>query len=74
MTLSLTALPFNQEWPLVLAQLEDRSLPTPEVRSSNPVTRKLFIEHLLTVKTKIKNKGLEQEFESRVSQLLGEHF
>ena len=45
---------------MVVAQLEVRSLPIPEVPSSNPVVGKIYIEHLFTVncieKTKIKKK------------------
>ena len=45
---------------VVVAQLVERSPPTPEIRSSYPVIGKTFIEHLLTVncveKTKIKKK------------------
>ena len=43
-----------------MAQLVERSPPTPGVRSSNPVISKIYIEHLFTVncieKTKIKEK------------------
>ena len=45
---------------VLVAQLVERSLPIPEVHSSNPVVGKIQIEHLLTVncieKTKIKKK------------------
>ena len=34
---------------VVVAQLIERSLPTPWVRSSNPVIGKIYIEHLLNV-------------------------
>ena len=34
---------------MVVAQLVERSLPTPEVRSLNPVIGKFYIEHLLTI-------------------------
>ena len=49
-------------WAVVVVQLVERSLPTPEVRGSNPVIGKIYIEQLLTVncvlveKTKIKQK------------------
>ena len=43
-----------------MAQLVERSLPIPEVSSSNPVIGKIYIEHCFTVncieKTKIKKK------------------
>ena len=46
---------------MVVAQLVERSLPIPEVRGSNPVIGKIYIEHLFTVnsfeKTKIKKKS-----------------
>ena len=32
---------------VVVAQLVERSLPTPEVRGSNPVIGKIYIEHCL---------------------------
>ena len=45
---------------VVVAQLVEWSLPTPEVRSSKPVIRKNYIVHLLTVniveKMKIKKE------------------
>ena len=48
---------------MVVAQLVERSLPIPEVRGSNPVIGKNYIEHLFIVycqlcieKTKIKKK------------------
>ena len=43
-----------------MAQLVERSLPTPEVRGSNPDSSKTNIEHLLRTeikKPKIKKKG-----------------
>ena len=45
-----------------MAQLVERSLPTPEVRGSNPVSGKLLnVEHLFSVnrfeKTKIKKEA-----------------
>ena len=47
-----------------MSQLVERSVPTPEVRASNPVTRKLLnLEHLFTAdcieKTRIKKRGQE---------------
>ena len=33
-----------KKWVVVVAQLAKRSLPTPEVRSSNPVIGKVFID------------------------------
>ena len=48
-----------RNWGVVVAQVVDRSLPTPEVHCSNPVIGKNFI-HLFTVnfikKTKMKKK------------------
>ena len=45
---------------MVKAQLEERSLPTPEVQGSNPVISKLLYGTLFTIncieKTKIKKK------------------
>ena len=45
---------------MVVAQLVERLLPIPEVRNSNPVIGKIYIEHLFSVncikKTKIKKK------------------
>ena len=41
---------------VVLAQLEERSLPTPEIRGLNPVIGKLFTIKCIE-KTKIKKKG-----------------
>ena len=45
---------------VVVAQLVEQSLAIPEVRGSNPVIGKIYIEHLFTVncieKTKIKKK------------------
>ena len=53
----------NQFWVVVVAQLVERLLPTPEVRGSNPVIFKIYIEHLFAVncieKTKIKKKEAE---------------
>ena len=40
----------------LLAQLVKRSLPTPEVRGSNPLIGKVYIERLLSTATKIKKK------------------
>ena len=34
-------------WTVAVAQLEERSLPAPEVHGSNPVIIKNYIEHLL---------------------------
>ena len=47
---------------MVVAQLVERSLPTPEVRGLNPVIDKIYSKHLLSTelkfeKTKIKEKG-----------------
>ena len=35
-------------WVVVVAQLGERLLPTPEVCSSNRVIRKIYIEHLMS--------------------------
>ena len=47
-------------WAMDVAHLVERSLPIPEVRSSNPDIGKFYIEHLFTIscieKTKIKKK------------------
>ena len=37
--------------------LEERSLPTPEVRSSNPIIGKFYM--VLSKKTKVKKRGQE---------------
>ena len=34
-------------WAVVVAQLVERLLPTPEVHGSNPVIGKIYIEHFL---------------------------
>ena len=51
---------------MVVAQLVERSLSIPEVRGSNPVIGKIYIEHLFTVncieKTKIRKRGREWPF------------
>ena len=47
-------------WAVAVAQLVEQSLTIPEVRSSNPVIGKIYIEHWFTVncieKTKMKKK------------------
>ena len=47
-------------WAVVVAQLAEQSLPTPEIHSSHPVIALVFIEYFLTVnsieKTNIKEK------------------
>ena len=40
---------FKVECAVVVAQLVERSLPTPEGRGSSPVVSKMYIEDLLTV-------------------------
>ena len=49
-----------RNWALVVAQLVERLLKIPEVRGSNPVIGKIYIEHLFAVNcienTKIKKK------------------
>ena len=37
---------FYGNWAVVVAQLEERSLPTPQFYDSNPVIDKIYIEHL----------------------------
>ena len=48
-------------WAVVVAQLAEQSLPTPEIHSSHPVIALVFKEYFLTVnsieKTKIKKKS-----------------
>ena len=45
---------------MIVAQLAERSLSTPEVRGSNAIIGKICIEHLFTIncieKTKVKKK------------------
>ena len=43
-------------WAVVVAQLVERSLPTPEVHSSNPINGKLLFTVNCFEKTKIKKK------------------
>ena len=48
-------------WALVVAQLDEQSLPTPEVCGSNPVIGKIYIRYLFVSvncieKTKIKKE------------------
>ena len=63
-------------WAVVVAQLVDRSLAIPEVRGSNPVIGKIYIEHLFTVnciaKTKIKKKrpGMAHFFIKQLPRIL----
>ena len=47
-------------WAVVLAQLSKRSLPIPEVRSSNPVIGKVFIEYFV-LSTVMKRRNKEKE-------------
>ena len=50
----------QKQFVAVVAQLVDRSITIPEIRSSNPVNGKFYIEHLFAdnciEKTKIKKK------------------
>ena len=39
----------KENWAAVVAQLVKRSVPIPEVRGSNPVIGKIYIEHLFSV-------------------------
>ena len=59
---------------MVVAQLIERSIPTPEVRGSNPVIGKICIEHLFTVncieKMKIKKKCPEMAKKLQASPML----
>ena len=43
-----------------VAQLVERSLPTPEVRSSNPVIGEIFLQHCL-LSTALKRQNKEKE-------------
>ena len=58
----------NTTWAVVVAQLVERSLPTPEVCCSNPVIGKPYITYLLSTVLKwrkIKKKGRKwSNFES----------
>ena len=55
---------------MVVAQLVEQSILTPEVRGSNPIIGKIYIAHLLTLncieKTKVKKKrpGMAHSFET----------
>ena len=46
---------------MVVAQLLERSLPKPEVRGSNPVIGKIYIEHLFTVNCIEKKKKIKKK-------------
>ena len=46
---------------VVVAQLVEQSLPTPEVRSSNPVIGKIYIEHLLSTVLKFEKTKIEEK-------------
>ena len=48
-------------WAVVVAQLVERSLPIPEVRGSNPVIGKKYIEHLLLSTVFWKDENKEKE-------------
>ena len=54
----------NLKWAVFVAQLVEGSLPTPEVRGSNPVIGKLYLYYLYSVncfeKMKIKERGRER--------------
>ena len=39
----------KDNWAAVVAQLVKQSVPIPEVRGSNPVIGKIYIEHLFSV-------------------------
>ena len=45
-------------WTVVVAQLEEQLLLTPEVLSSNPVIGKICIEHCYLTKIKKKRPGM----------------
>ena len=45
---------------VVVAQLAERSLPTPEVRGSNPVLGKIYIEHCL-LSTVLKRQEIKKK-------------
>ena len=50
-------------WAVIVAQLVDQSLPTPEIRNSNPVIGKIYIERLLSIVLK-KRKVRKEEAEN----------
>ena len=37
-------LPKDKQWAVVVVKLEERSLPTPEIRGSNPVIGKFYLQ------------------------------
>ena len=43
-------------WAVVVAQLEEPSLPIPDVHGSNPVIGKIYIEHFLSVLKRQKSR------------------
>ena len=46
-------------WGVIVAQLVDQSLPTPEIRNSNPVIGKIYIERLLSIVLKKRKEEAE---------------
>ena len=46
-------------WAVIVAQLVDQSLPTPEIRNSNPVIGKIYIERLLSIVLKKRKEEAE---------------
>ena len=46
---------------LVVAQLVERSLPSPEVRGLNPVNGKIYFEHLLSTVNCIEEKKIKKK-------------
>ena len=61
--LQFLTISLDSDQAVVLAQLVERSPPTPEIRDSNPIIRKIVSTKLSTnfiiEKTKIKNNGRE---------------
>ena len=51
----------TEDWAVVVAELVERLLPIPEVRGSNPVIGKIYIEHLFIFNcvegTKFRKRG-----------------
>ena len=52
----ISTLNYSNIWEVVVAQLVERSLPTPEVRGSNPVISKIYMYHQLYWKDENKEK------------------
>ena len=62
-------------WTVVVAQLVERSLPTPEIRSSNPVRDQIYMHYQLYWKDENKQKwGREWPILNKTPALLQERF